>query len=59
MTAAPTLRTFTQDRHSVTASRQGLHEITGEIVAWLDGQSVTTGLLTLYLRHTSASLLIQ
>ena len=36
-----------------------MHEITGEIVAWLDGQSVTTGLLTLYLRHTSASLLIQ
>ena len=59
MTAAPTLRTFTQDRHNVTASRQGLHEITGKIVAWLDGQSVTTGLLTLYLRHTSASLLIQ
>ena len=28
-------------------------------VAWLDGQSITTGLLTLYLRHTSASLLIQ
>ena len=59
MTAALTLRTFTQDRINVTAPRQGLHEITGEIVAWLDGQSITTGLLTLYLRHTSASLLIQ
>ena len=59
MTAALTLRTFTQDRLNVTAPRQGLHEITGEVVAWLDGQSITTGLLTLYLRHTSASLLIQ
>ena len=59
MTAALTLRTFTQDRINVTAPRQGLHEITGEVVAWLDGQSITTGLLTLYLRHTSASLLIQ
>ena len=59
MTAALTPRTFTQDRLNVTAPRQGLYEITGEIVAWLDGQSVTTGLLTLYLRHTSASLLIQ
>ncbi len=59
MMAAPTLRTFTQDRLSVSAPRQGLHEITGYIVAWLDGRSVTAGLLTLYLRHTSASLLIQ
>ncbi len=59
MTAAPTLRTFTQDRLSVTAPRQGLHEVTGDIVAWLDGRRVTAGLLTLYLRHTSASLLIQ
>ncbi len=59
MTAPLTLRTFTQDRLSVTAPRQGLHEITGDIVAWLDGRSVTAGQLMLYLRHTSASLLIQ
>ncbi len=36
MTAPLTLRTFIQDRLSVTAPRQGLHEITGDIVAWLD-----------------------
>ena len=59
MKAAPMSRTFTQDRLRVTAPRRGLHEITGEIVAWLDGRSVRAGLLTLYLRHTSASLLIQ
>ena len=41
------------------ASRQGLVEITGEIVTWLNGQSVRDGLLTLFLRHTSASLTIQ
>ena len=50
---------FSQDRLTVTAPRQGLHEITGTFVTWLDGQSVTAGLLSLYLRHTSASLLIQ
>jgi len=37
----------------------GLTEITGDVRAWLEGQSVTTGLLTLFCRHTSASLLIQ
>ena len=34
-------------------------EITGEVRAWLESQGVTTGLLTLFCRHTSASLLIQ
>ena len=59
MTAPLKVRNFTQARHTVTAPHQGLHEITGDIMAWLDGQTVTAGLLTLYLRHTSASLLIQ
>ena len=51
--------TFSQDRLTVTAPRQGLYEISGIVVDWLDGQNVTAGLLTLFLRHTSASLLIQ
>ncbi len=38
---------------------QGLHEITGVIRNWLARQTVSSGLLTLFLRHTSASLLIQ
>ncbi len=59
MTAPLPQRKFIQDRLTVHAPRQGLHEITGEIVAWLDGRSATVGLLTLFLRHTSASLLIQ
>lgn len=41
-----------------TAGR-GLMDITREISAWVAGQSLTTGLLTLFCRHTSASLLIQ
>jgi len=59
MTTPLKVRKFTQARHTVTAPRQGLHEITADIVSWLDRWSVTAGLLTLYLRHTSASLLIQ
>lgn len=39
--------------------RRGLVEITEQIRAWLGGQSITTGLLTVFCRHTSASLLIQ
>ncbi len=39
--------------------RRGLTEVTGEIAAWLAGQAVREGLLTLFLRHTSASLVIQ
>jgi secondary thiamine-phosphate synthase enzyme len=39
--------------------RQGLHEITREVAAWTDAQAMTEGLLTLFCRHTSASLIIQ
>jgi secondary thiamine-phosphate synthase enzyme len=38
---------------------RGLVEITREVVAWTNEQKVSTGLLTLFCRHTSASLLIQ
>ncbi len=48
-----------RDRLSFRAPRRGLMEITGEIAAWLSGQAVRDGLLTLFLRHTSASLTIQ
>lgn len=59
-TAAPLyVKTLTQGRHTVTAPCQGLYEITGDILTWIESQTLMTGLLTLYLRHTSASLLIQ
>ena len=43
----------------VRTSRRGLHEITSEIRAWAEAQRMTSGLLTVFCRHTSASLLIQ
>ncbi len=43
----------------VTAPRQGLHLITDAVAGWVAGQGVGEGLLTLMIRHTSASLLIQ
>jgi secondary thiamine-phosphate synthase enzyme len=44
---------------SIPTPRRGLLEITREVRSWLEAQAVTTGLLTLFCRHTSASLLIQ
>jgi secondary thiamine-phosphate synthase enzyme len=38
---------------------RGLLEITREVAAWTNRQGLQTGLLTLFCRHTSASLLIQ
>jgi secondary thiamine-phosphate synthase enzyme len=38
---------------------QGLYELTRDVVDWSNGLAFDTGLLTLYCRHTSASLVIQ
>ena len=38
---------------------RGLYEFTDALVAWASAQGIETGLLTLFCRHTSASLLIQ
>ena len=50
-----------QASHSLTlkTAGRGLVEITAEVAAWVADQGLTTGLLTLFCRHTSASLLIQ
>lgn len=40
-------------------SGPGLHEITPQVVAWVAASGITAGLLTLFVCHTSASLLIQ
>ena len=42
----------------VTAPKAGLHLITGEVRTWIEDQPISSGLLTLFCRHTSASLLI-
>jgi secondary thiamine-phosphate synthase enzyme len=44
---------------SVSTRDRGLYEFTGEVTAWLAKNNFQNGLLTLHLRHTSASLLIQ
>jgi secondary thiamine-phosphate synthase enzyme len=37
----------------------GLHEITREVTRWCEATGLSTGLLTVFCRHTSASLCIQ
>ena len=44
---------------TVATSRQGLIEITGDVERWVGAQAMREGLLTIFCRHTSASLLIQ
>jgi secondary thiamine-phosphate synthase enzyme len=38
---------------------QGLHEFTDQVAHWLAKQELSEGLCTLFIQHTSASLLIQ
>jgi secondary thiamine-phosphate synthase enzyme len=44
---------------SIATTRQGLHEISEDVQCWVAAQGLREGLLTLFCRHTSASLLIQ
>ena len=50
-----------QALHRITRAtdRKGLHDVTREAARWVAEQDIDTGLLTLFCRHTSASLLIQ
>jgi len=43
----------------IETRRQGLAEITADIARWTAAQAIDAGLLTIFCRHTSASLLIQ
>lgn len=43
----------------VPTGGKGLYEITAPVRFWLSGQDISMGLLTIFCRHTSASLLIQ
>jgi secondary thiamine-phosphate synthase enzyme len=47
--------------HSLTVATRGkgLTDITPAVESWLAGQGLATGLLTLWCRHTSASLTVQ
>ena len=48
-----------QHQLAVSTRGQGLYEVTGEVAAWVRGQDIEDGLLTLFCRHTSASLTVQ
>jgi len=48
-----------QHRLRVATDGPGLYEITAEVVTWVARQGISRGLLTVFLPHTSASLLIQ
>src|SRR5688572_6894674 len=43
----------------VSTNGKGLYEFTDEVDSWVKTRSITTGLLTVFIRHTSASLTIQ
>ena len=47
------------DHLLVSTKGQGLYTLTDRIGSWVKVQGITAGLLTVYLHHTSASLLIQ
>lgn len=44
---------------SVSTRERGFYDFTGDVAAWISKNNLKDGLLTLHLRHTSASLLIQ
>jgi len=44
---------------AIRASRLGLHEISADVVKFVDSSGISEGLLTIFCRHTSASLVIQ
>ena len=47
------------ERLQVSTRGKGLYEITAQIARWLSGCPVRSGLLTVFIQHTSASLTIQ
>lgn len=49
-----------QITHQIIVRTQGrrLYDITPEIISWAKNSNLRTGLITLYIQHTSASLLI-
>ena len=48
-----------QTSFDIETRGQGLYEFTGQVARWLKEAGAGDGLLTLFIRHTSASLLIQ
>src|SRR5579883_397528 len=52
------MKQFTREL-SIQTNGKGLYPITREVVAWVQSCGLMNGLLTLFIQHTSASLLVQ
>ena len=50
---------ITQTRLSISTTPRQIKEITAEVAGWVERQSIGLGVLSIYIPHTSASLLIQ
>jgi secondary thiamine-phosphate synthase enzyme len=48
-----------QERLTVSTPGAGLHDVTAEVARVVSDSGVTTGLVTVFVQHTSASLIIQ
>ncbi|MDP2493789.1 secondary thiamine-phosphate synthase enzyme YjbQ [Shimia thalassica] len=48
-----------QTEFSIPTRGQGLYEFTSDVTRWVQGTGVDQALLTLFVRHTSCSLLVQ
>jgi len=46
-------------RLAVSTRGKGLYDFTAQVVRWVDECAIRTGLLTIFVQHTSASLAIQ
>jgi len=49
----------THGSFDIATRGKGLYDFTAEVVRWLQGSGIRDGLLTLFVRHTSASLIVQ
>lgn len=54
---APTMQQA-QTTFTIPTRGLGLHEFTADVARWVAASGIETGLLTLFCRHTSASLLV-
>ena len=48
-----------QTRLTISSAPREIREITAEVARWTECQHIATGMLSVYIPHTSASLLIQ
>ena len=48
-----------QEHLTIATKPREIKEITGDVASWVKGQGVARGLLTIFIPHTSASLLVQ